>query len=340
MNLISGPKNKSGRKKIYPFDAIQHLKNIWERVDYICAKRMKAALPLWIGHYNCRDDVRSALLKMSASTIDRYLKPFRAALRRRRNCGTKPGRLIKNMIPIKPLDWNVTEPGFVEADTVAHCGDSLSGEFVWSLTLTDVFSGWTENRAIWGKSSHEVLDMVRDIEQFLPFILKGFSTDNGSEFLNHRLVQYFCSPENPQRKVLFHRSRAYKKNDQCHVEQKNWTHVRQLFGYCRFDDRRIVGLMNILYRDYCSILQNFFMPQVKLIRKTRIGSRYKREYTAPMTPYERLLQCPSISEEKKEELRRQHAALDPFELTKAIRKQLQDIVKLMKPLATHKSEAA
>ncbi len=325
---ISKEKNKKGRKKVYSFEVIRHLKILWESMDYICAKRMVAAIPNWIGHYECTEEVKKKILEMSASTIDRSLKPFRSALRRRRNCGTKSSRLLKTMIPIKPLDWNVPGPGTVEMDTVAHCGDSLSGEFIWSLTLTDIYSGWTENRAIWGKLSLQVLDMVQDIQKSLPFSLFSVSVDNGSEFICHKLFQHFCPPDHPERHIHFTRSRAYKKNDQCHVEQKNWTHVRQFWGYARFDDKKALDPMNTLYRDYYSYLQNFFMPQVKLLRKTRIGARVKREYTKPQTPYQRLLGCPAISDDKKEELKRQYAALNPFCLTKTIREQQRTIAKL------------
>lgn len=158
--------------------------------------------------------------------------------------GTKPGTLLKNHIPIRTGFWDVSVPGFMEADTVAHCGNSLSGDFVWGLTLTDILTGWTECRATWNKGSTGVVNQVKAIEQALPFTLRGFDCDNGSEFLNYRLLRYFTEhPEKPQ----FTRSRPYKKNDNAHVEQKNWTHVRHLFGYDRLDSPAPVEKMNALY---------------------------------------------------------------------------------------------
>ena len=175
------------------------------------------------------ESLRSKLTSISAASIDRLLKPIRVQHPKGLS-GTKPGTLLKNQIPIRTTHWDITLPGFMEADTVAHCGNSLAGDFVWSLTLTDILTGWTECRATWNKGSSGVLEQIKAIEQALPFKLRGFDCDNGSEFLNHHLLRYFS--EHPV-KPVFTRSRPYKKNDNAHVEQKNWTHVRQLFGYER-----------------------------------------------------------------------------------------------------------
>ena len=319
-------KKHSGRPRKYSAGAMIHLKKLWLKMDQICSKRMKAALLRWLKHYDdCSEDVKKELLSMGTSTIDRYLRPYRAQMKRRNNTGTRPGSIkFKNRIPIKPLDHNVTDVGAVEADTVAHCGDSLSGVFGWSLTITDVKTGWTEIRALWGKSGIGVVGGVKSIQASLPFEIKEFCCDNGSEFLNHQLIHHF-SPK----KGIIKRGRPYKKNDQCHVEQKNYTHVRQLFGYHRIDKKELISLMNDIYSNEWSKLQNLFMPQMKLIRKTRIGSRYKREYTAPITPYERVMLEPTLTAEVKKRLKREYELLDPFKLKDSLDKKVNHFFKLV-----------
>ena len=210
--------------------------------------------------------------------------------------GTKPGSLLKNQIPIRTDNWDINKPGFIEADTVAHCGNSLAGDFIWSITMTDILTGWTENRAVWNKGAIGVNKQVKDIENRLPFELLGFDCDNGSEFLNHHLLRYFTDRKN---KVNFTRSRPYKKNDNAHVEQKNWTQVRHLFGYDRLDIKSLVEPMNDLYSNEWSLYNNFFRPSQKLIKKTKINSKYIKKYDKPKTPYERLLDSGILSEEKK-----------------------------------------
>jgi hypothetical protein len=205
-------------------------------------------------------------------------------------------RCTKNKIPIKLLDADVTGPGFIEADTVAHCGTSMAGVFVNTLTMTDIFSGWTELRAVWGKQSDAVLDGIKTIEETLPFKIKGFASDNGNEFLNNDLWTYFTQREN---KIEFVRRRPYKKNDNAHVEQKNWTHVRQLLGYDRLDQQWDVNYINDIYVNYWLILWNYFTPVMKLKSKTRIGGKIIKQYDEPKTPFERLLESPSLSQEEK-----------------------------------------
>jgi hypothetical protein len=323
-------KKKRGRVPTYSFAVVHHLRILWRRMDFICSKKIVAALPFWLPYYDCAADIKSQLLRLSHATIDRFLQPYRAQHKRNRNSGTKPGRLMKNLIPVKPLDWNITVPGFLEADSVAHCGDSLSGEFAWSITFTDVYSGWTANRSVWRNTGLGVLNSTKSVEESLPFPLLGFSTDNGTEFLTHDLISYFSPQEFRHHRVKFNRGRPYKKNDQCHVEQKNWTHVRQLLGYARIDDPQIVELINDMYINDWGPYQNFFIPQVKLIRKTRVGARYRREYTKPMTPYQRLLLSPSIMEEKKQDLHQQYAQLNPFELRTRIDAKLRRILTLIR----------
>ena len=307
------------------------LRRLWLATDQMCSKRLVVALPLWLPHYEMRfgtlDDLtRSKLMEISPASIDRLLKPVRVQ-HPRGFSGTKPGTLLKHQIPIRTTHWDIALPGFMEADTVAHCGNSLAGDFVWSLTLSDILTGWTECRATWNKGSVGVLDQIKEIEQALPFELRGFDCDNGSEFLNHHLLRYFS--EHPV-KPAFTRSRPYQKNDNAHVEQKNWTHVRQLFGYERFDNPELTKLMNALYAKEWSQLQNHFCPTLKLKNKERIGARYRKRYHTPETPYQRVMNCEKVTDNTKSELRTLHQRLNPFELKQQIDAKLRNIFSMIK----------
>lgn len=320
-------RKRPGRKPVYCDPRlISVVKTIWFACDQPCGKRLKAAIPIWLPYYETHfgalaPPIRAQLLSMSAATLDRLLKPVRAKHPKGLSA-TRPGTLLKNQIPIRTNFWDETRPGFVEADTVAHCGNSLAGQFAWSLTLTDIVTGWTECRATWNKGSGGVLTQIQDIESCLPFPLLGFDCDNGSEFLNHHLMRYFTDhPHQP----AFTRSRPYRKNDNAHVEQKNWTHARQLFGYDRIDREDLVPLMNDLYRSLWCPLQNHFCPSLKLKTKSRVGSRIIKYYHAPMTPYERVMAHPAIPDDIKTALREQHAELDPFTLKAAIEQKLKVI---------------
>jgi len=325
-------KGRVGRKAVYDqAPLLRALKRIWLAADQICSKKLVVALPQWLPFYEqsyerLSAEVREKLLLISAATIDRLLAPTRAKVQRKGLTGTKPGTLLKNQIPIRSGRWDVSQPGFMEADTVAHCGNSLAGDFIWSLTLTDISSTWTESRATWNNGASGVVKAIKDVESSLPFDLKGFDCDNGSEFLNHHLLRYFTD-RSP--KVKFTRSRPYKKNDNAHVEQKNWSYVRQLLGYHRLDNPALLPLINDLYANQWSLLQNHFLPTFKLKAKTRIGSKYRRVYDPPKTPYQRLLHSTQISVEAKEKLIKQHQSLDPFRLRKQIDKQLKEIFNLV-----------
>lgn len=323
---------KPGRKSHYDTETIlSPLKAIWFACDQMCSKKLKVVLREWLPHYekengNLDDVTRGLLYAISAATIDRLLKPVRIQHPKKGLSGTKPGRLLKNQIPIKTDHWDVTQPGFLEADTVAHCGNSMAGNFVWSLTLTDILTTWTECRATWNKGAAGVVEQIKDIENVLPFAILGYDCDNGSEFLNHHLIRYFTKRKSP---VQFTRSRAYHKNDNAHVEQKNWTHVRHLFGYDRFDNPELVNLMNDLYKNEWCLYQNHFCPTMKLIEKKKVNSRYYKRYDKPMTPYLRLIASSHIPQEMKNRLREQHRQLNPFELKRIIEQKLKKIFKLV-----------
>ncbi|MCP5128420.1 MAG: integrase [Pseudomonadales bacterium] len=323
-----GTPGRGGRPATYASEALRTaLKRIWFATDQMCSKKLKAALPLWLPGYEAvhqplAADTRAQLLAMSPATIDRLLRPIRARRGRKGLCGTRPGSLLKNQIPIRTEHWDVTQPGFMEADTVAHCGNSLAGDFAWSLTLTDILTGWTEIRATWNKGAVGVCNQIKAIEAALPFDLRGFDCDNGSEFLNYHLQRYFS---NRPREVAFTRSRPYRKNDNAHVEQKNWTHVRQLFGYDRIDDVSLIPLMNDLYAHEWSLYQNHFCPAMKLVEKQRVNARYRKKYDVPKTPYQRLLGSDHLTDEMKGRLRDVHGTLNPFILKQAIETKLRRI---------------
>jgi hypothetical protein len=324
--------NKPGRAKkspgpktrYQPKQVLTPLKRIWFATDQMCSKKLKAAIPLWLPFYEqqyspVNEQVRTQLHTMSPATIDRLLQPVRIQYKKGR-CGTKPGTLLKNQIPIKTSNWDATEPGFFEADTVAHCGNSMAGDFVWSLSFTDIATSWTENRAVWNKGAHGVLTQIKDIESELPFEIQGFDCDNGSEFLNYHLLRYLT--DRPQKPVKFTRSRPYRKNDNAHVEQKNWSHVRQLFGYDRFGDHRIVDLINDLYKNEWPLYNNFFCPTLKLKSKHRVKSKYVKTYEFPKTPYQRLILSETVSSEAKQKLTETFLKLNPFSLKKMIESKL------------------
>ena len=243
MGSVKGlrPKESRGRRRIYNDFVIDHLRKLWIDLGQLCSRRMKKALPRWLQHYEAPEATKILLRQMSKSTIDQYLKPYRAQARRHWNSGTRSSRLIKTMIPIKPLDWNVTEIGHVEADTVHHCGGSLSGVYAITLTVTDVLTSWTECRAMWGRSMFGVTEQMKDIEEKLPFKLSTICTDNGNEFLNHQFIRFL---EDRKDQVALKRGRPYRKNDQCYVEQKNFTHVRELFGWDRLEKKELIEVMN------------------------------------------------------------------------------------------------
>lgn len=323
---------RTGPKPRYGPGEVALLRTIWLATDQMCSKRLKAALPLWLPYYEeCQGDVgvevRTRMLELSAATMDRLLAPIRVKYRGKGLSGTKPGSLLKSQIPIRTDNWDIKVPGFMEADTVAHCGTSLSGDFIWSLVFTDIASGWTQQRAVWNKGADGVMAQVKDIEAKLPFELLGFDCDNGSEFLNHHLWSYFVDRKKP---VPFTRSRPYKKNDNAHVEQKNWTHVRQLLGYERFEKPQVLERLNDLYTNEWQAYQNFFCPSVKLVQKKRVGSKYKRRYDKPQTPYQRLLTFEAVLPSQRQQLAKTFGELNPFKLKKIIERKLKAIFDMNK----------
>ena len=232
----SGKKKKPGRKKYYHDpELLEVLSDLWVTTNLPCAKRLKYIIPLWLPFYDkfiVSEKVKQKLLQISPATIDRLLAKTRSKYQKRGLATTKPGSILKKRIPVKTNQWQETRPGFFEADTVAHCGNSTAGQFVYTVNCVDIASGWTEQRAVWGKGERGVMAAIENIENTIPFALKGFDCDNGSEFRNWHLVGYLTDRKKP---VTFTRARAYHKNDNAHIENKNWTHIRQYLGYQRFE---------------------------------------------------------------------------------------------------------
>jgi hypothetical protein len=320
--------SKRGRKTTYGSEVEEVYWRLWQVTEQACGKRLVALRELWLPYYEkeygvLAKELRAKVLQISAAQIDRLLagRKLRSGFRGR--AGTKPGGLLKNQIPIRTSNWDITEPGYLEADTVAHCGTSLEGDFIWSVTYTDLCSGWTSNRAVWNKGAEGIVTATREVETKLPFALLGFDCDNGSEFLNWHLVRYF---QDRTKVVGFTRSRPYHKDDNGHVEQKNWTHVRQLLGYERLADPELIPLINQLYQEVWEPLHNYFLPSMKLTQKDRLGAKIKRRHDRAQTPCDRLLAHPKVSASQKKKLRQTRASLNPFALHRELEVRLRAIL--------------
>lgn len=296
------------------------LEAIWTAAGYPWSVRLQALLPAWLPWARQRlrltPAIEAALRQMSPRQMDRRLRAKKRQLARRLYGRTKPGTLLKHHIPLQTERWTVTEPGFTEIDLVSHSGDRADGEFIHSLNLTDIHTTWVETGAVMGKGQERVQQALDSLAEALPFRLRGIDSDNGSEFINAHLVRYCRAGD-----VQFTRGRPYKKDDNAHIEQKNWTHVRKLVGYVRYDSAAALEALNALYADL-RLWQNLWLPSVKLLKKTRVGSRVRREYGPAQTPFERVRACPDADPVKVAAFARLHATLDPFELAARIDRQL------------------
>ena len=321
---------KRGRKKYYDHPLILDvLWDLWVTTNLPCSKRLKAMIPLWLPHFNkyiLPEQVKQKLQQISPATIDRLMAPNRKQYGKRGKSTTKPGAILKNRIPIKTNQWDETIPGFLEADTVAHCGNSVAGSFAYTINCVDIATEWTIQRAVWEKGEIGVVNAIQDMENNLPFQIKGFDCDNGSEFLNWHLMKYLTKRKRP---IQFTRSRAYHKNDNAHIEGKNWTHIRQFLGYQRFDKPELVPMLNQLYTTEWNLYFNFFSPSVKLIEKYRIGSKIIKKYDKPKTPLQRLLESEHIDQQVKINLKNQFDQLNPFQLQKQMKRKIDAIIKLV-----------
>lgn len=315
------PRNKPGPKPKYQQpEFLKVLRQTWITANLPCSKRLKAILPIWLPSYqqefgSLPFEILKKISKISPATIDRVLRPIRHLYRGKGRSATKPGLLLKHHIPIKTGQWDESRPGFLETDTLMHCGTSTEGFYAVTTNTVDIATGWTEQRATYGKGQRDIAGQIKDIEASLPFSTLGFDCDNGNELLNQSLMRYFLNRKDP---VQYTRSRPYHKNDNAHVEGKNWTHIRQWLGYRRFENPKIVDLLNDLYKQEWRLFHNFLMPSVKLQAKARIGSKIVKRHDAPKTPYQRVLDCKFISAKTKHILKEQFKTLNPFKLRKTI----------------------
>jgi hypothetical protein len=321
------------RQKYYDQPVIDALSKIWEALDSICAERLHPQIPSMLekliecGEISVTEEVRRKLLIISMGTVKAILvnKKTRSVIRI--GGTTRPGRLLKHQIAIRYGPWEDVDPGFFEMDTVAHCGDTVAGKFIYSLDLIDIATGWNEQAAIWGKGERAVLEQFKKIETDLPFPILGIDPDNGGEFINWVMYRYIREKE-----YNFTRSRPFHKNDNAHIEQKNWTAIRQLVGYSRLDKLGQLEILNDLYRNEWRLYQNFFLPIMKLKQKTKNTQtgKTKKKYDEAKTPYQRLLLHKGVSQETKNMLKQVYSSLNPIKLRRQIKVKIDHLKRTLK----------
>lgn len=310
---------KAGRKRRYTGETIQILEQLWEMGGRLCSKRLHPFLPEWIrkleecGEISLTHEVKAQLLSMSRSTIDRRLQPARIKEKKRGLSSTKPGTLLKRQIPVRIYTpWDEQQPGFLEIDLVAHCGETTAGNYLNTLTATDLATGWTECLALPNKTQTATFLAIKNLQERLPFPLLGLDSDNGSEFINDMLYR-FCLDQ----QITFTRCRPYRKNDQAHVEQKNWSVVRHTVGYDRFETQAELDLLSSIYADL-RLFVNFFQPVEKLISSTTINGVKHKQYDQAKTPFQRVLEDPRVDEKYKTQLRILYNSLNPVTIREAL----------------------
>jgi hypothetical protein len=317
-------RKRKGRPRLYDLEVMTALKIAWEASDRLCSRRLCPFLPELVrilrvkGELRLTEETEALICRLSPSTIDRILRRWRRGQPRHGLSTTKPGTLLKNAIPIRTFsEWDENKPGFLEADLVAHCGDSAEGFYLTTLSTVDVATGWCEPVAVWGKGQDRVGGAIYDVRKRLPMPMLGLDSDNGSEFINQSLYDY-CRRNG----ITFTRSRSYKKNDSCHVEQKNWSVIRRVIGYDRFSSKAAFETLNAVYTPL-RLYINFFQPVLKLVRKSRHGAKVHKVYDKAQTPYQRLLRSGVLTEDKKRELANIYDALNPVTLLKQIRQSVE-----------------
>ena len=323
------PKRRGCPSKYSEYAFERALRQVWKITNFMCGRYLKEAMPDWLPsierkHGAFAPEIHELLLTISAASIDRHLRPFKAL---HGKSLTRPNNAIRKEIPVQGNIWDTTVPGYIECDTVAHCGGSMLGDFVNSVTTVDIATTWTEVRAAWGRGSSGVLEQLKDIEKTLPFTILGYDADNGGEVLNMHVIKYFRERKIP---ATVTRSRSYNKNDNAHVEQKNNSVARRYIGYERLDCQQLLPLINHYYADILCPLLNHFYPSNKLKDKRLVESKRKRYYDKPCTPYARVMASPEVSEQAKDELHQLHEALDPVELRiheQKVRKQIDSAMK-------------
>ncbi len=325
-------KKYSTRKRLYDASVFFPLRKLWSVADGICGQRLKPFLPELIRvlerekEFKEKRTVKEKLLHISSATIDRMLSATKKSYRLKHGkTTTKPGTLLRSTIPIRTFsDWDENQPGFMEADLVAFCGETTEGEYINGLNMTDVYTGWVLLGATMGKGQFGVHKEVDEGRKRLPFPLLGFDSDNGGEFINAILKRY-CD----QNQITFTRIRPYRKNDNCFVEQKNYTTLRRFLGYARYDQEEQLLIIKEILK-LAEPYVNFFQPVMKLRDKQRIGNKTKKRYDIAKTPYQRLLDSGILKEEQKEKLKRSYETLNPMELKRQINKLTQRLNKTLR----------
>lgn len=330
----SWQRQRCGRERRYGYEAVEALRKLWEASDRLCSKRLKPFIGEMVrvmrqhGELAVNTSIEAELCQMSPSTIDRLLRPWRRLGGRRPLSTTRPGSLLKNSIPIRTFaDWTDERSGFMEVDLVAHCGESTEGFYLTTLSTVDVASGWSECIGVWGKGQYRVGSAVHLMRQRLPFPLLGLDSDNGSEFINQYLYNY-CRRE----RITFTRSRSYKKNDSCHVEQKNWSVVRRLVGYDRYSSHGALEHLNLVYATLRHYV-NFFQPNMKLVSKTRQGAKLHKVYDTARTPYQRLLESGTLTPTQQITLAAIYHGLNPVLLLNQLNGHLEKLWELADRIA-------
>lgn len=314
-------RRRRGRRPVYGPELVAPLTKVWAVLGGICGKRLAAVMERTVaalerhGELELTGEAREQLLAMSAATIDRLLAAKRRRLRLKGMSHTKPGSLLKSQIPVRTFaEWDQGRPGFVEIDLVGHEGGDPSGEYAYSLCVTDVASGWTEARIVRNRARRWTFEALVDVRASLPVALLGIDSDNGGEFINHHLVSW-CS----EQQLTFTRSRAYEKNDSCYVEQKNWSVIRREVGYGRYDTDEERALIAAIYADL-RLYVNYFLPSVKLLAKERNGAKVAKRYDTAATPHQRLVALKALDEEQAARLEEEYLQLNPA----ALRRRLTD----------------
>lgn len=329
------PLEKRGRKKIYfEDDLIWWLQTLWVNMNFVSERLMHSMMKPWLD--KCEDDslpenIKQKLLKLSPSSIERILRNYKKHQHKKIFSTTKRSKNKELMIkiPCRQIGFKAPSVGFIEGDTVAHCGNSLSGAFAWTLNTVDHKTAWTEQEAFIANTAANVVDATIAIRKRYPFAIKGFHSDGGSEFINSLLYDYLSDAKNF---TLQTHGRAYKKNDQARIEQRNWTCVRQLFGYQRIAHQELVDKMNDIYSNEWSLLNNFFTATRKQTHKVRIGSKFKRTFDTPKTPHQRTLDQKDVSDFEKTKLNKIYESLNPFQLKKSLDRKLKEFDTLIKEL--------
>ena len=323
-------RERRGRQKIYTGSVVSALTKIWRVCGGICGKRLQPILADMVAslerHQELKLDAetKTLLLAVSPATIDRLLRPYKASQRRGQS-STKPGGLLKQQIPVRTFaDWDNTQAGFVEIDLVAHCGETVAGQFVHSLTATDVATGWTECFSLLHRSQIAVHEALDQLQERLPFPLLGIDSDNDSVFINELMLNY-CQTN----RITFTRCRPYKKNDQCFVEQKNWSIVRRTIGYQRYESKAAHQLLGEIYEEL-HLYTNLFQPTFKLKSKKRTGAKVQKQYDPPKTPLQRVLDTQLLSAENRQRWQAVYRDTNPAQCRRTIDQKVRQLMQLGK----------